>query len=122
MSSITPTQPFTPTAPVRPAAEGWSVGSAPTTDRALNAARQSPRDTGPRNTDPRDTTQDTVTLSNSGGHRLVNLGRGQDLAQEIRNAPVDSTFAAKLFDAGQDIFRITRLFGQTVKSIFQFWR
>jgi hypothetical protein len=112
MSSITPAQPFTPTAPVRPAAEGRSVGTPPTAADALNTARQSPHDTS----------QDTVTLSNAGGHRLVNLGRGQDLAQEIRNAPVDSTFAAKLFDAGQDIFRITRLFGQTVKSIFQFWR
>lgn len=117
MSSITPTQPFTPSAPVRPAAQGRSVGTPPTAADALNAARTNARDTGAR-----DTSQDTVTLSNAGGHRLVNLGRGQDLAQEIRNAPVDSSFAAKLFDAGQDIFRITRLFGQTVKSIFQFWR
>ncbi|HEY9080877.1 hypothetical protein [Magnetovibrio sp.] len=63
---------------------------------------------------------DTVTLS-AGGQKIVNLNRGQDLAQELKNAPVDQSFAETLRQATQDVFRITRLFTETVKSAFT-WR
>lgn len=60
---------------------------------------------------------DTVTLSGS-GQKIVNLARGQELAEEIRAAPVDKDFAANLFKAQEDIFRITRLFTETLKALF----
>ena len=64
------------------------------------------------------TVRDTVTLSD-GGHKIVNLARGQELAEEIRAAPVDKDFAAILFKAQEDIFRIARLFAETLKAAFQ---
>lgn len=67
-----------------------------------------------------DTTRDTVKLS--GGHDIVNLARGQELADQMRNAPVDEGYASDLFKAGQDIFRISRLFNETLKAISRFWR
>ena len=63
------------------------------------------------------TVGDTVTLS-EGGQKIVNLARGQELAEEIRAAPVDKNFVAKLFKAQEDIFRITRLFIETIKAAF----
>lgn len=63
------------------------------------------------------TVNDTVTLSGS-GQKIVNLARGQELASEIRTAPVDKDFAASLFKAQQDIFRIGRLFTETIKAAF----
>ena len=62
--------------------------------------------------------RDTVTLS-EGGHKIVNLARGQELAREIRAAPVDKDFFANLLKAQEDIFRIMRLFGETIKAAFQ---
>jgi len=67
-----------------------------------------------------DTTRDTVKLS--GGHDVVNLARGQELAKQMRDAPVDDAYARDLFDAGQDVFRISRLFNETLKTIARFWR
>ncbi len=64
------------------------------------------------------TVRDTVTLS-EGGHKIVNLARGLELAGEIRAAPVDKEFFANLLKAQEDIFRITRLFGETIKAAFQ---
>lgn len=64
------------------------------------------------------TVRDTVTLSD-GGHKIVNLARGRELAGEIRAAPVDKDFAAKLMQALADIFRITRLFTETIKAAFR---
>lgn len=64
---------------------------------------------------------DTVTLS-EGGQKFVNLARGNDLADDIRSSPVDENFARKLFNALQDIFRITRLFSETIKAAFQLRR
>ena len=61
---------------------------------------------------------DTVTLS-EGGHKIVNLARGQELAREIRAAPVDENFFANLLKAQEDINRITHLFGETLKAAFQ---
>ncbi len=66
------------------------------------------------------TVHDTVTLS-EGGQNIVNLARGDELAEEIRAAPVDKDFAAKLFTAREDIFRITRLFTETIKSAILGW-
>ena len=64
---------------------------------------------------------DTVTLS-EGGQKTVNLARVNDLADDIRSRPVDENFARKLYRAMQDIFRITRLFSEIIKSAFQFRR
>ena len=64
---------------------------------------------------------DTVTLSED-GQKIVNLDRGNDLADDIRSRPVDGNFARKLFEAMQDIFRITRLFSENIKAAFQLRR
>ena len=63
------------------------------------------------------TVRDTVTLT-EGGQKIVNLARGQELAEEIRAAPLDKNFLASLFKAQEDIFRITRLFTETFKAAF----
>lgn len=63
------------------------------------------------------THQDTVTLS-QGGQDIVNLGRGLDLAKEIRSAPVDENFAEKLEAATKDVFRISNLFAEVIKTAF----
>ena len=63
------------------------------------------------------TFDDTVTLSGS-GQKIVNLARGLELAEQARTAPVDEDFAANLFKAQEDIFRITRLFTETIKAAF----
>ncbi|MCH7936241.1 MAG: hypothetical protein IH994_04005 [Proteobacteria bacterium] len=63
------------------------------------------------------TVGDTVTLS-EGGQKIVNLARGRELAEEIRTAPLDKDFVAKLLKAQEDIFRITRLFTETFKAAF----
>ncbi|NQU61723.1 MAG: hypothetical protein HQ512_11385 [Rhodospirillales bacterium] len=60
---------------------------------------------------------DTVKLSD-GGQKIVNLARGQELAKEFRNAPLDEDYAANLLKAQEDIFRITRLFTETIKAAF----
>ncbi len=64
------------------------------------------------------TIHDTVTLS-GGGQKIVNLARGGELAKEIRAAPLDKDFAASLLKAQEDIFRINRLFSETIKTAFQ---
>ena len=61
---------------------------------------------------------DTVTLS-EGGHKIVNLARGQELTREIRAAPVDENFFANLLKAQEAIFRINCLFSETIKAAFQ---
>jgi len=63
------------------------------------------------------TITDTVNLS-GGGQKVINLARGQELAQQARTAPVDENYAANLFKAQEDIFRITRLFTETIKAAF----
>ncbi len=63
------------------------------------------------------TITDTVKLS-GGGQKAVNLARGRELAQQARTAPVDENYAANLFKAQEDIFRITRLFTETIKATF----
>ncbi len=63
------------------------------------------------------TIHDTVTLS-EGGHKIVNLARGGELAKKIRAAPVDKDFAANLLKAQEDIFRINLLFSETIKALF----
>lgn len=67
------------------------------------------------------TVHDTVQLS-EGGQKIVNLARGADLARDIKGAPVDETFADNLKHATDDVFRITHLFNQTVRSLFGFWK
>lgn len=64
-----------------------------------------------------DTTKDTVSLSEE-GQKIVNLARGEELADKVRNAPADGDFAATLSDASRDVFRIARLFGETIRAIF----
>jgi hypothetical protein len=55
------------------------------------------------------TVRDTITLS-EGGQKIVNLGRGNELANEFRNAPVNKDFANTLSAAFEDISRVARLF------------
>jgi hypothetical protein len=68
-----------------------------------------------------DAIHDTVSLS-AGGQKVVNLSRGQELSQQLKNAPVDQDFAEKLRKSTEDVFRITELFTQTVKSAFSWMR
>lgn len=63
------------------------------------------------------TIRDTVTLSN-GGQKIVNLARGTELANEFRNALVDTDYGGKLAKAFEDIARVARLFTETFKSAF----
>lgn len=67
------------------------------------------------------TVNDTVNLS-EGGQKIVNLNRGQDLAQELKNAPVDQAFADTLKQGTDDVFRITKLFTETIKAAFSWLR
>ena len=67
------------------------------------------------------TVQDTVTLSED-AQKVVNLNRGQSLADELRSAPVDANFAKNLETATQDVFRISELFNKTVRAAFSLWR
>ncbi|MCW8915534.1 MAG: hypothetical protein OQK24_06735 [Magnetovibrio sp.] len=64
---------------------------------------------------------DTVTLS-EGGSKVVNLARGESLAEDLRNAPVDEDYAQKLEQATDDVFRISELFNKTVRAAFNLWR
>ena len=61
---------------------------------------------------------DTVELSDS-ANKIINLARGQDLAAETQSKTVDEGFAFDLKKALEDIFRVTRLFSETVKAAFQ---
>lgn len=70
---------------------------------------------------PADTVNDTVSLS-EGGQKIVNLNRGNDLAANMRKAPLDDSFQDSLRKATQDIMRISRLFGETIKAAFASWR
>lgn len=63
------------------------------------------------------TLQDTVELS-AGAEKIVNLNRGAQLAESVKEAPVDKEFATTLRQATQDVFRITKLFAQTVRALF----
>jgi hypothetical protein len=63
------------------------------------------------------TVRDTVKLS-EGGQKIVNLARGNELANEFRNAPVDKDFATTLSAAFEDISRVARLFTETFKAAF----
>ena len=63
------------------------------------------------------TVHDTVTLS-AGGQKIVNLARGAELSRDIKAAPIDETFAGKLKDASDDVFRIAKLFGGTLRALF----
>ncbi len=64
---------------------------------------------------------DTVDLS-AEGQKAVNLAQGEKLADEIRYAPTDESFADKLQKASEDIFRIGRLFLETLKASYFFRR
>lgn len=64
--------------------------------------------------------QDTVSLS-SGGQKIVNLNNARDLAQDIKDAPIDENFAETLRKATNDTWRITTLFTESVKSLFNWF-
>ncbi len=64
---------------------------------------------------------DTVDLS-ADGQKAINLSQGQALAEEIRHAPTDENFADKLRKASEDILRIGRLFLETLKASYFFFR
>ena len=63
---------------------------------------------------------DTVEISDS-ANTIINLARDDELGAELRSKsrePVDENFASDLKKALQDIFRITRLFKETIKAAF----
>ena len=70
---------------------------------------------------PHDAVQDTVSLS-AGGQKIVNLNRSQELAQQLKNAPIDKDFAETLKQSSADVLRITQLFTETIKSAFSWLR
>ena len=49
----------------------------------------------------------------------VLLCGGGELAKEIQTAPLDKDFAANLLKAQEDIFRINRLFAETIQTLFR---
>lgn len=65
--------------------------------------------------------QDTVSLS-ADGEKIVNLNRGRNLASEIKSAEVNETFAEKLWKATQDVFRVGKIFQQSSRSLFGWWK
>jgi|GEM_PF-2017374 len=96
--------------------------------QAANAAKPAPARAPASNDAPSKndagadrTVHDTVTLS-EGGEKIVNLSRGQDLAQQLKEAPVDKAFTDNLKQGTDDVFRITRLFSETIKSAFSWLR
>jgi len=94
---------------------GKAVAPRPEDKPETNADKTSTQASSPR------AQYDTVTLSD-GGQKIVNLGRAQDLGAELKNAPVDENFADTLKNSTDDVFRITQLFTQTVKSAFSWFR
>jgi len=60
---------------------------------------------------------DTVNLS-SNGQKIVNLARGEQLATDLKGRDVDISFAKDLQKAFEDVFRIGRLFTETIKTAF----
>ena len=64
------------------------------------------------------TIHDTVDISGDGG-QVVNLTRSRELANEIRSRSADENFVTDLRKALEDVFRITRLFKEAVKTAFQ---
>lgn len=62
---------------------------------------------------------DTVEISGSAS-TIINLARSDELGAELRSKTVDDNFASDLKKALQDIFRITRLFTETIKAAFKF--
>ena len=87
---------------------GGGAAAAPSASKGEGAGEPAPAER---------TVRDTVTLS-EGGQKIINLARGREVAKEIRAAPVDKDFAANLLKALEDIFRITRLFTETIKMAF----
>jgi len=67
------------------------------------------------------TVHDTITLSEH-GQKIVNLNRASQLAETIQDAPVDKNFAEALKQATDDVFRISKLFTQTIRSIFSWFK
>jgi ribosomal protein L13E len=74
---------------------------------------------------PDRTIQDVVTLS-SGGEKVLNVGRGLELAKEFRQGGAGADQAKALRLAVDDVFRITGRFTQSVnagfKAVFSFFR
>ena len=85
--------------------------------RSIPGAAATKPETVPDAPQTQRTIRDTVTLSN-GGQKIVNLARGNELANEFRNAPVDADYGKRLTKAFEDISRVARLFTETFKSAF----
>lgn len=93
---------FTPRPSLAKGVSGVSAGTEKTPAEALSKER---------------TIHDTIELSEN-GQKIINVARGFDLANEFKKAPVDENFQSNLQKAQEDIFRISRLFGETVKALF----
>lgn len=94
-------------------------------NRAANAGKVEPKKAELSSRSVQDpasrSVQDTVTLSD-GGHEIVNLARGFELAKEFKSAPVDENYAQNLKQASADISRVSTLFSEVMKSAFAKWR
>lgn len=66
------------------------------------------------------TVHDTVSLSEN-GQKIVNLDRAASLAETIKSAPIDKDFATTLKQATDDMFRIGKLFSQTIRGLFSWF-
>jgi len=67
------------------------------------------------------TVHDTVTLSGE-GQKIINLDRATQLAQTIKDAPLDKNFAQTLKQATDDIFRINKLFSKTLHALMSWFK
>jgi hypothetical protein len=78
-----------------------------------------PRQSGSENPAATERTiTDTVDLS-ADGQKAINLNRGLEQANDIRAEKDPATLVEKLRQAMDDIFRVTKLFNQTFKALFQ---
>ena len=64
------------------------------------------------------TVRDIIDVPGS-SNKIINLARGQELANETLTKPVDDNFFTDLKMALDDIARIFRLFMETIKAAFK---
>jgi len=83
--------------------------------RQQNAAASKPETKAPVYEPKGREIHDTVDIS--GGDKIVNLGRGNDLANEIRSDTDLSTLDERLRQGTSDIERIGRLFREVFASL-----
>jgi len=89
----------------------------PTPPAASGTARQDDANDADADAAGDRTVRDTISLS-ADGQKIVNLNRGAELAADLKTQDVGLDFAKSLQKAFDDIFRIGRLFTETIKTAF----